>query len=352
MGSMGGAEVLMRLSGPWIVVCLVLLIGGSASALPGLTARAAPAGQDACPEPNNDFQRACFVSANAQGVLQSPDDVDAFRFEALDHGTQVQVALLDPPGPYRLNLADWTGAVIASSSLQEGSEVIDARVGPPGSYYVFVDSKTGEVSPEPYRLLYQPTYAGPAPQLLFSREFGAGTEDNAYPPTAEADFQGGGGKVTIVMKVGGTPERPREANVTLGPAAGDFTLAVDSRLVNAETSVDAISAVGFRVTDDGSAYRLLIDVHKSAARLQFVRGGTVIDLSDWVVSGVIDTQGGVNRTVIRADGPSIRVNMNGQPLLEAAGPSAQAGRFQLGLITESEPPIVSFDNMLVTTPGR
>jgi hypothetical protein len=343
----------MRLPAAWIILLLAVVLGGSAPAGPGLLVHAAPArqGQDACPEPNNDFQTACFIASSAQGVLQSADDVDAYRFEALDHGTHVQIALLDPPGPYRLNLADWTGAIVASSSLQEGSEVIDALVGPPGSYYVFVDSKTGEVSAEPYRLLYQPTYDGAPPQLLFSREFGSGG-DTSYPSTAEADFQGGGGKVTIVMKVGGTPERPREADVTLGPAVADFTLAVDSRLVNAETSVDAVYVVGFRATDDGTSYRLLIDVHQPAARLQFVRGGTISNLSEWVVSGAIDTQGGVNRTVIRAVGPSIRVGMNGQTLLEASGPSAQGGRFKLGLITESEPPIVSFDNVLVTTPGR
>jgi hypothetical protein len=332
----------MRLPAPWIVLVLVVLLGGSVPIAQG---------QDACPEPNNDFQSACFIASTTQGVLHAPDDVDAYRFEALDFGTRVQVALLDPPGPYRLTLADWTGQVVASSSMQEGSEVIDAQVGPPGSYYVFVDSKTGEVSPEPYRLLYQPTYAGAPPEQLFSREFGPGSGDTAYPPTPEADFLGGGGKVTIVMKVGGSPERPREADVTLGPSVADFTLAVDSRLANAETSVDAVYVVGFRATDD-AGYRLLIDVHKSAARLQFVRGGAATDLTDWVTSGAIDTQGGVNRTVIRAVGPSIRVNMNGQDLFEASGPSAQGGRFKLGLITESEPPIVSFDNVLVTTPGR
>lgn len=346
----------MRFPAPWIVLVLALLLGASQSGQPGRTVYAAPAqqGQDACPEPNNDFQSACYVASGGQssGVLQSPDDVDAFRYETLDYDTHVQLALLEPPGPYRLNLADWNGRIIASSSMQEGSEVIDALVGPPGSYYVFVDSKTGEVSPEPYRLVYQPTYQGSPPQLLYSHEFRMGAEDSVHPPTEDADFMGSGGKVTVIMKVGGTPEEPREASVMLGPAVADFTLAVDARIANAETAVDAVYFIGFRAIDDGSAYRLAVDMHRAAARLQLVERGATTNLTEWVASSAIDMQGGVNRTVIRAVGPAIRVTMNGQPLLEATGPSVQSGRFALGIITQGEPPIVSYDNVLVTTPGR
>ena len=310
---------------------------------------------DSCPEPNDDFQAACYLGPGAPttGILSSADDVDAFRFETLDADVRVQIALLDPPGPYRLNLADWTGKIVGASTEQEGSEVIDVQLGPPGSYYVFVDSRTGAVAAGlPYRLLYQPTYAETPPQLLFSREFRAGASEDGYPPTAEANFVGAGGKVTVIMTVGGSPEAPKQAAVTLGPPVADFTLAVDARMANAETAVDAVYFVGFRVREDGAAYRLLVDLHRSAVRLQLVEPGGVTNLGEWVSSDAIDTQGGVNRLVIRAVGPSIRASMNGRQVLESTGPAAQGGRFQLGIITQGEPPIISYDNALVTTPGR
>jgi hypothetical protein len=343
----------MRLPPGWLVLTLAVSIGVSALAVPGQPVRAQQ-GSEACPEPNNDFQDACFLKPGEQamGTLRSSDDVDAYRFETLDSGAQVQLALIDPPGPYRLNLADWTGNVIAESTFQEGSEVIATQLGPPGSYYVFVDSKTGEVVPQPYRLLYQSTYAsGSTPKLLYSREFRPGADDNSYPSSDAADFQGGGGKVTVVMKVSGSPSAPREAGVTLGPAVADFTMAVDARMTNAETAVDAVYFIGFRSSVDGGSYRLLTDIQHSALKLQAIGQDGTADLTDWVPSDALDTQGGVNRTVIRAVGQAIRVNLNGRTVLDATGPSAQGGRFELGIITQGEPPIVSYDNVLVTTPG-
>jgi hypothetical protein len=345
----------MRLPPRWIMLALAIVLASSALALPGRPILAQQ-GQRPCPEPNNDFQSACFIGPGAQATatLESSDDVDAYRFETLDFGAHVQLALLDPPGPYRLNLADWTGKIMAESTNQEGSEVIDAQLGPPGSYYVFVDSRTGEVNPsQPYSLLYQPTYDGDAPpKLLYSREFRPGAEDNAYPSTDEADFQGGGGKVTVVMKVGGSPDEPREAGVALGPRVNDFTMAVDARMANAETAVDAVYFIGFRSIADGPSFRLLVDIQHSSVKLQQVRPDGTTDLTDWVQTGAIDTHGGVNRAVIRAVGQDFRVNMNGQNVLTGIGPVTPGGRFVLGIITQGEPPIVSYDNVLVTTPGR
>src|SRR6266536_3085649 len=345
----------MRLPPGWLFLALAIVMATSVLAVPGRPVQAQP-GQNACPEPNNDFQSACFIGPGAQamGTLQSPDDIDAYRFETLDFGAHVQLALLDPPAPYRLNLADWTGKVMAESTSQEGSEVIDAQLGPPGSYYVFVDSRTGEVNPsQPYRLLYQPTYEGGAPpKLLYSREFRPGAEDNSYPSTDEADFQGGGGKVTVIMKVGGSPDEPREAGVTLGPRVNDFTMAVDARMANAETAVDAVYFIGFRSIADGPSFRLLIDIQHSSVKLQQVRPDGTTDLTAWTPTDALDTQGGVNRTVIRAVGQAFRVNMNGQNVLDGSGPVTPGGRFVLGIITQGEPPIVSYDNVLVTTPGQ
>src|SRR5207247_11181192 len=133
---------------------------------------------------------------------------------------------------------------------------------------------------QPYRLLSQPTYEGGAPpKLLYSREFRPGADDNSYPSTDDADFQGGGGKVTVVMKVGGSPDEPREAGVTLGPAVTDFTMVVDARMANAETAVDAVYFVGFRSIADGAAYRVLRDIQHSGLKRQPGQPGATTDLT-------------------------------------------------------------------------
>ncbi len=146
-------------------------------------------------------------------------------------------------------------------------------------------------------------------------------------------------------------EQPREAGVALGPAVTNFTFIVDARIANAETAVDAVYWVGFRTMDDGSAYRALIDVHQGAARLQRVTPDGTADLTGWTVSPAIDRRGGVNRTIVRAIGNQVQVDVNGLPALEATIDAVQGGRFALGITTRGEPPIVSYDNVLVTSAG-
>src|SRR3954447_8060463 len=85
-------------------------------------------GSDPCPEPNDQFQQACQLSSGsaAIGYLSTSGDIDAYRVAALDFGAQVHLELTDSPAPYRLELADWNGAVFASSS---DSGVLDATLG-------------------------------------------------------------------------------------------------------------------------------------------------------------------------------------------------------------------------------
>ena len=119
-----------------LIVGVLVVMGVGLSAL-----RASPAaakGDDVCPEPNNAFQAACFLGADADalGFISQPDDSDAYRFEVRDYGAMVQVTLADRPLPYRVNIADWNGEVVAGG--ESGS--VQTRLILPGSYYIFVDS--------------------------------------------------------------------------------------------------------------------------------------------------------------------------------------------------------------------
>src|SRR5690349_17019476 len=99
-------------------------------------------GQDVCPEPNDTFQAACFLGkdSDALGFISTPTDVDAYRIEVYDFNTDVHVEMPKMPAPYKVELANWNGDVIATSGRDGAGEVIDTTVDLPGAYYIFVHS--------------------------------------------------------------------------------------------------------------------------------------------------------------------------------------------------------------------
>src|SRR5690242_28764 len=110
-----------------LVPLLSPVLSQPAQALPAL-------GQDVCPEPNDTFQAACYLGpgADASGFISNPNDIDAYRIEVLDFNTDVHVEL-QAPGPYKVELANWNGDVIASSNPGGPGQVIDTTVPIPGS---------------------------------------------------------------------------------------------------------------------------------------------------------------------------------------------------------------------------
>src|SRR5688572_11393462 len=104
---------------------------------------------EACPEPNDMSQTACYLASGsaALGVIACPDDVDGYRIETRDFGVRVNLELLDRPFPYRLSLVNFDGTLLSISDDAR----INATLDLPGSYYAFVESVTGDVDPErPY----------------------------------------------------------------------------------------------------------------------------------------------------------------------------------------------------------
>src|SRR5688572_17634791 len=124
------------------VVATAVVMALASGLAVGTAARAR--GADFCPEPNDAFQQACTLqsASEATGYIFHGGDADAYRILSEDFQLPVKLELLEAPHPYKIELADWTGKVFASS---EG-RVLDTIVPAPGAYYAFVWSPGGEAS--------------------------------------------------------------------------------------------------------------------------------------------------------------------------------------------------------------
>jgi hypothetical protein len=314
-------------------------------------------GQDACPEPNDTFQAACYLgpSSDPLGYLSTPNDVDAYRIEVLDFNTEVHVEMPMMPAPYKIELANWNGDIIASSPPAGAGQAIDTTVDIPGAYYIFVHSESGGFSASrPYQIFRALTYPGSKiPDIIDYADFRAGSATLFTGDHEHANFQESDGRYTIAMKNAGSPDSPSQAwNTGLGIVLSDFTLTVDARVTN---GVDGGFRIFFRkATEDNTAdntYSVVVDGRDGAALLTRSKNGDMVD-SGWTPVESINTGGGVNRVVIRCFEDEIRVNINGEDVFNVREGSIREGRIGLGAVTWGDPAIVNFDNVIITTPSE
>ena len=336
---------------------LVVGMVGGLLLWPGASAPARALGQDVCPEPNDTFQAACYLgpSSDAQGFLSSPNDVDAYRIEVLDFNTDVHVEMTIPLA-YKVELANWNGDIIASSSRSGAAEVIDATVPIPGSYYLFVHSANGQFSDSrPYSIFRALSYPGSSiPDIIEVTDFRSDTPSGATTGSNQnADqFTEADGRYTITMANGGVADDPSQAwYVNIGPTLTDFTMTVDARVVN---GVDAGFQIYFRSNGTGSdasnTYFTTIDAKDGQVRLSKKVNGE-LDHTDWLATKAVNTGGGVNRVVIRCYHDEILINVNGEDVFNVTDSSFNQGRFGFGAIAwEARPPVINFDNIIITTP--
>ena len=327
---------------------------GLSNASPAIFGPAAQGG-DPCPEPNDSFQVACYLgpSSDARGFIASPNDVDAYRIEVLDFNTDVHVEMPTMPAPYKIELANWNGDIIATSSSNgSGGEAIDTTVDLPGAYYIFIHSASGGFSPsQPYQLFRALTYPGASiPDILFTSEFRQGAKEAVEGETEFATHAEDGGRYTITMKIPGEPEDPSQAWWTgFGPELTDFTMTLDARVVN---KVDAGFSVFFRNQDNDNTYVLAVDGKDGQVLLMKRVNGEAAGNTGWQPSAAVDTEGGVNRVVIRCFEDQIRVNVNGTDVFDMRDGTFRKGRIGIGTIAFGPPPVVSFDNIIITTPSE
>jgi hypothetical protein len=339
------------------LVVLALVAPIWASGAPSAVAK----GDDVCPESNDTFQAACFLGtdSDALGFISRGDDVDAYRFEVRDYDARVQVSLPDRPLPYRLSLANWNGDIIQSG----GGGTLQASLTLPGSYYVFVDSGSGQSSETaPYRIAYTVTYPTQSvPTVLYTSEFRGGPRD-IFPESGtnthsdeDGDYTIDQGRITIAMRVSGTPDEPTSAKFYLspdppdsGPTVDDFTMVIDARMVG---ETEAGYSVLFRFIDSDNYYQAEINLKDQQVALTKLVDGELYDVTDWIDAPNLRVDG-VNRTVIRCVGDEIRLTVNGRELARERDDTFTRGLVGYGAMTYGDPPTVNFDNILVTTPTR
>ena len=310
--------------------------------------------QDVCPEPNNTFQVACFLGAHsdALGFISNPNDVDAYKIEVYDFNTDVHVEMPTMPAPYKIEFANWNGDIIASSTGSNTSQTIDTTVDIPGAYYIFVHSANGAFSPsQPYQIFRALTYPGSSiPERLFASDFRQGSKEAVEGETEFATHSEDGGRYTIAMKIPGVPEDPAQAWWTgFGPELTDFTMTVDARVAN---KVDAGFSVFFRHQDNDNTYVLAVDGKDGQVLLMKRVNGEAAGNTGWQPSSAVDTEGGVNRVVIWCFEDQIRVNVNGEEVFDMRDGTFRKGRIGIGTIAFGPPPVVNFDNIIITTPAE
>lgn len=323
----------LRMAGLLLTVLLIAALAPTAHAA-----------EDPCPESNDTFQTACFLGQDddAIGYLSSSNDVDAYRIEVLDFNAVVRAQLLERPLPYRLELADWNGQVIASGP----NGTLESTVKQPGAYYLFVhtsDDRSSDTAA--YRLNRTIQYpSGKTPDILYSNElrFGAQPEEKV---DNGAEYSSDGGKYTIRMTTPGTPDQAKAALSMWGPDLSDFTLTIDSRM---ESQGLAGYHIFFRFSDNigyvvfATAERLVV-LGKAGAGESSILAFTAPDS--------LDLSGGVNRTTVHAVGDNIRIWINGEQIMDVHDATRLHGRFGFGAVTSGAPPTVTFDNIIATLPA-
>ena len=332
---------------------LAVLILGLATMLDIGPGPAAARGDDVCPEPNDDQQAACYLGPNAEalGFISRPDDVDVYRVEVLDFNVGIRVELAEKPHPYAVELVSWDGGLLADSvPTPDGSDVIETTVRLPGAYYVRVRSPTGAFDDaRPYLVFRALTYSGTSiPQVLYASEFREGQPTGFAGSTDVAEHTEADGRYAIAMRAGGTLAEPTVAWAAWGPPLSDFTLTVDARVAS---GADAGFQVYFRRVDGDNTYVVTVDAHNGRIMLR-KRVDAVSTGTDWISAAAIDTLGGPNRCVVRVAGDELRVNVNGTELIRVRDETFASGRFGFGAIAWAGPPVIQFDNVLVTTPSE
>jgi hypothetical protein len=327
-------------------------------------------GDDSCPEPNDQYQAACVLKADAEslGFLSRADDLDIYRIESLDWDSTIKVSINQSAGAYRVAVFDWTGTPLSSASTEGGLGVVEAKLSHPGSYFVTVDSATGEFSDDqPYRLAATLTYpSGAAPQVIATAEFRAGASEGTDRGFDPVGFANEGGSYVARQRVAGNPNQAVRSIRLWGPTLDDFTVTVDTRVIEGpQGEVGHGVIIPFRMTirpdaprrPDGGVnldglpgYYLQADVQ--ARRVRLLRGGGDPNqfVTEWLPAPMLG-RNSVNRFTARLVGEEFTLWINTQQAFKLTDGSFRRGQTGMGALTWGDPAAVRFDNVLITTPG-
>jgi hypothetical protein len=102
----------------------------------------------------------------------------------------------------------------------------------------------------------------------------------------------------------------------------------------------------------GTGYLLSVDPFGGTATLDSFDEGQRKPIVGHAPLPVMPTPDGPNRLIVKAEGASIQVTLDGQPVLSATDERFPRGLIVVGAVTWSDPVAVTFDHIQVTAPPR
>ena len=314
---------------------------------------------DVCPEPNDQYDRACAIGTGgpAHGFISSPSDVDMYRFEVSGRDSWVHVELTDLPRAYDVEVQDGRRTFVASSNNADTfPEALDLAL-EPGEYFVLVFSTLAQSDNDrPYTLsLDMVPLSGrerPAARVLFADNFNA--PGAHFSATASDDTHHVGyydGEYLVRLHRSGSPERLEDQGQLGKLDLRDFQLDLDVRVTDLPTGCGGF-AVNFRWQEGSSGYQIYVDTvnqgRRGVASLSRFDDGRNSDLTDWIESSAIRTGRQSNHVTIRADGSILSVAINGEPILSVRDNEYREGDVGLSAFTCDKPTEARFDNVIAT----
>ena len=290
--------------------------------------------------------RGTTCRGGGEGRLDGPGSPATYRVDILEPGASVGIVLASENESLKATLLDWKGNAVGQASPQNAAVPIAVPL--PGVYGLRVE---GDVPAGGSAYTVSTTVSYPRPD-------GKPAVQAAWP-SALASGEGPivGERQVIRVPRGGTPAAGVAASRILGiPPDGvfsDFTLVAD---VQFEKIVGPSAlTVRFRYEPEaggGTGYVLSVDPFAGTASLDTFEEGQRHTLVNDAPLGMMPTSDAPSRLVLTANGPAIRVTLDGQTIVEVRDGRFGRGLVAVGAVTWSDPVSVTFDHIQVTTPAR
>jgi hypothetical protein len=284
----------------------------------------------------------------AEGTLDATGTKATYRVDVFEPGASVAVSLASETETLTATLLDWRGGIIGQTPAGQAlpGQTATIAVPLPGVYGLRVDGDVPAVGA---------TYKVGA-AVSYPRPGSTSAVQPVWPPgLATGDGPVGTERQVIRVPRSGTPAGGVAASRILGaPPAGifsDFTMVADVRFE--KIAGPSALTVRFRYEPEaggGTGYIVSLDPFGGTATLDAFREGQRQTIVGHVPLTVQLTPDATNRLVLTAQGPSIRVALDGQTIVEASDSRFASGLIATGAVTWSDPVAVTFDHIQVTAP--
>jgi hypothetical protein len=280
----------------------------------------------------------------AEGTLGETSTQATYRLDVFAPDASLDLVLAGQDGSARAAVLNWRGETVGEAVLGEGAAEtrLHATLALPGAYAVRVSSDA-PAGNWPYRLTATVGYPGAAAQPVWPAALAA----NDGPVTGERQLlrtpRGGtpAGGVAVARALRAPPEGE----------VGDFTLVADVQFE--QILGPSALTVRFRYEPEaggGTGYVLSINPFGGTATLDSFDEGQRKPVVAHAQLPVELTGERARRLVLQANGPSIRVSLDGQAVLEATDARYPRGLIAVGTVTWSDPVAVTFDHLQVSVP--